>query len=427
MNRGPGRYRTPSRELLHTWFAGNIVASRSAASFEEVDRSLTLPGLLDSNLARGPPDDRRILVTDQLSSTLGETDSVGGVVGERRYTLYGEVREGDAPEGVGFHGARFQEEAGLYYLRNRWYEAELGRFVSRDPIGFLGGANVYRYSSNAPVSRRDPAGLRDWEYTYDPETGQWIPDKQVQPGISVGPSDILFDLHEPTDDLEVISAAVSGGVLLTASGVVIYKIGQTALTYYLLYPVEVTEAVAGAFGVPTAAGSICGSSCRPAARAIDEAIELTSGSQRSLGTILGPAGASTGRNGIAGAMRPQLTANACGPACGSQLLRESGLDVFQSNLTSGWHRGLTPQALAQNMNGFQQGWRGGYAYPTASQLAGLASRGPFIARIGGNSGHFVIVDSIADGVVRFRDPSGGVACKKSISEFIDLVSGIVHR
>jgi len=137
------------------------VASRSAGTFEEVDRSLTMPGVLDSNLARGPPDDRKILVTDQLSSTLGETDSVGGVIGERRYTLYGEVREGDAPDGVGFHGARIQEEAGLYYLRNRWYDARLGRFISRDPIGFSGGGNLYQAFSSVPISSRDPMGLLD--------------------------------------------------------------------------------------------------------------------------------------------------------------------------------------------------------------------------------------------------------------------------
>jgi len=156
--------RTPSWELLHTWFAGNIVASRSAASFEEIDRSLTVPRVLDSNLARGPPDDRRILVTDQLSSTLGETDSVGGVIGERRYTLYGEVREGDPADGVGFHGARIQEEAGLYYLRNRWYDAELGRFVSRDPIEFNGGLNLYTMAGGKPLLFRDPLGL-DWRWS----------------------------------------------------------------------------------------------------------------------------------------------------------------------------------------------------------------------------------------------------------------------
>ena len=87
-------------------------------------------------------------------------------------------------------------------------------------------------------------------------------------------------------------------------------------------------------------------------------------------------------------MRPQLTANACGPACGSQLLRESGIDVFQSNLTRGWFKGLTPEQLAANLNEFQTGWTGGMAYPTGEQITSLASRGPFIARVGGNPGSF---------------------------------------
>ncbi|WP_186775210.1 RHS repeat-associated core domain-containing protein, partial [Allorhodopirellula solitaria] len=50
-------------------------------------------------------------------------------------------------------------DAGLYYFRNRWYDAQLGRFSSRDPIGFGGGDfNIYRYVFNQPTSRLDPTG-----------------------------------------------------------------------------------------------------------------------------------------------------------------------------------------------------------------------------------------------------------------------------
>jgi len=47
--------------------------------------------------------------------------------------------------------------AHLYY-RARWYDADVGRFISRDPIGVEGGINLYSYSSSNPVVFVDPYG-----------------------------------------------------------------------------------------------------------------------------------------------------------------------------------------------------------------------------------------------------------------------------
>ncbi|WP_430454574.1 RHS repeat-associated core domain-containing protein [Rhodopirellula europaea] len=49
--------------------------------------------------------------------------------------------------------------AGLYYFRNRWYDAQLGRFSSRDPIGFEGSKwSLYEYVDSNPAVGRDPSG-----------------------------------------------------------------------------------------------------------------------------------------------------------------------------------------------------------------------------------------------------------------------------
>jgi len=47
----------------------------------------------------------------------------------------------------------------LYYMRNRWYDPELGRFASEDPIGHAGGENLYTFANNDPVNGSDPSGL----------------------------------------------------------------------------------------------------------------------------------------------------------------------------------------------------------------------------------------------------------------------------
>lgn len=153
------REKTPSRDLVHTWLGGNIFSSRDYVTRQEVDRTLSAPGLLDGTLARGPPNDRRIPFADLQGSALGETDETGGVIGSRRYTLMGQEREGNLTGRDGFHGARLAREAGLYYLRNRWYDPELGRFISRDPIGFDGGTNLYSFVDGQPLIARDPEGL----------------------------------------------------------------------------------------------------------------------------------------------------------------------------------------------------------------------------------------------------------------------------
>ena len=39
-------------------------------------------------------------------------------------------------------------ETGLHYNLMRYYEAETGRFINQDPIGLLGGENLYQFASN---------------------------------------------------------------------------------------------------------------------------------------------------------------------------------------------------------------------------------------------------------------------------------------
>ncbi|EXB48552.1 RHS repeat-associated core domain protein [Acinetobacter sp. 1000160] len=53
---------------------------------------------------------------------------------------------------------RKDQETGLHYNRYRYYSPYVGRFISKDPIGLLGGNNVYAYAPN-PVGWIDPLGL----------------------------------------------------------------------------------------------------------------------------------------------------------------------------------------------------------------------------------------------------------------------------
>ncbi|MFY7809655.1 MAG: RHS repeat-associated core domain-containing protein, partial [Fimbriimonadaceae bacterium] len=57
-----------------------------------------------------------------------------------------------------FQGQYADAESGLHYNRFRYYEPDVGRFVSHDPIGLIGGVNLYRQGKN-PVNWTDPVGL----------------------------------------------------------------------------------------------------------------------------------------------------------------------------------------------------------------------------------------------------------------------------
>jgi RHS repeat-associated protein len=55
--------------------------------------------------------------------------------------------------------ARSADSPTLSYYRNRFYNAETGRFTQEDPIGHAGGLNLYGYSGQAPAMFTDPFGL----------------------------------------------------------------------------------------------------------------------------------------------------------------------------------------------------------------------------------------------------------------------------
>ncbi len=68
----------------------------------------------------------------------------------------------------GYTARRWDAESGLWHYRNRTYSAELGRFLQRDPAGYVDGLNLYVACLNNPLRYTDPDGLMArtaWDYT----------------------------------------------------------------------------------------------------------------------------------------------------------------------------------------------------------------------------------------------------------------------
>ena len=59
-----------------------------------------------------------------------------------------------------FQGQYLDRDTGLHYNTFRYYDPDIGRFISPDPIGLNGGINLWRYTIN-PIMRADPLGWAD--------------------------------------------------------------------------------------------------------------------------------------------------------------------------------------------------------------------------------------------------------------------------
>jgi RHS repeat-associated protein len=91
----------------------------------------------------------------------GLFSATGTIKNAYQYRPFGEVQAatGTVANPLRLMARELDAGAGLYYVRARWYDPYLGRFISEDPIGLAGGINNYAYAANDPVNRNDPLGL----------------------------------------------------------------------------------------------------------------------------------------------------------------------------------------------------------------------------------------------------------------------------
>lgn len=109
--------------------------------------------------------------TDALGSPVAETD-IGGVVTKRNtYTPYGEAYGATNIDGTGYTGHVMDRATGLTYMQQRYYDPQIGRFLSVDPVTTDtkagGNFNRYWYANNNPYRNIDSDGRKacgqDWD------------------------------------------------------------------------------------------------------------------------------------------------------------------------------------------------------------------------------------------------------------------------
>jgi RHS repeat-associated protein len=103
---------------------------------------------------------------DHLGTPQELTDQQGNMAWSAQYKAWGQVteqrsewsRQHGVTNPIRFQGQYHDHETGLHYNRYRYYDPGVGRFISKDPIGYTGGLNLYFYGDN-PVGLIDPLGL----------------------------------------------------------------------------------------------------------------------------------------------------------------------------------------------------------------------------------------------------------------------------
>jgi RHS repeat-associated protein len=107
----------------------------------------------------------------------------GTIIQQMDYDAFGRVIQDTNPgfQPFGFAGGLHDRDTGLVRFGARDYDAETGRWTSKDPIGFDGGdENLYTYVDNNPINFIDPLGLcKDYWDRYMDHLNEYL--------INVGP------------------------------------------------------------------------------------------------------------------------------------------------------------------------------------------------------------------------------------------------
>jgi len=196
-----------------------------------IDEPLTLDDRSDgqtvSDLNDGSGDDRLFYHCNTQYSTFALTDEMGAIVEGYQHDAYGRqtvitdpgsdgewFTDDDTLEVNGdsevhnpymFQGRRFDLESGMYFYRNRYYNARLGRFISRDPMGIW--YDEFSYGNGYPITSIDPYGLNGWSQA-------WESAKNISWGAWEGTKEVVTEPFKAGSDVITAGYARTAGIKL---------------------------------------------------------------------------------------------------------------------------------------------------------------------------------------------------------------------
>ncbi|HEX2710931.1 MAG TPA: RHS repeat-associated core domain-containing protein [Candidatus Acidoferrales bacterium] len=118
---------------------------------------------------------------DGIDSVTSLSNAAGSLANTYTYDSFGKLTasSGSLTNPFQYTARELDAETSLYYYRARYYDPNVGRFLSEDPLGFNAGLNFYNYVSANPTNLADPFGL----YTYKPPKPGKPPIPPVSPQL----------------------------------------------------------------------------------------------------------------------------------------------------------------------------------------------------------------------------------------------------
>ena len=100
------------------------------------------------------------VLNDNVGNITSVIDREGNIINSYAYSPFGEliVEQEEVKLNIGFN-TKYEDASGLIYYNNRYYDSELGRFISQDPIFEEGGVNLYNFVENDPINHWDILGF----------------------------------------------------------------------------------------------------------------------------------------------------------------------------------------------------------------------------------------------------------------------------
>ncbi|EBU4591336.1 RHS repeat-associated core domain-containing protein, partial [Salmonella enterica] len=172
---------------------------RSSSLYIYSDQGSHEPLARVDRAAPGEADEVLYYHTDVNGAPEEMTDGGGNIVWEAGYQVWGnlthEKETRPVQQNLRFQGQYLDRETGLHYNLYRFYDPDIGKFISGDPISIRGGINLYQYAPN-PISWIDPLGLKPCARDID--------------GLRTGPNKTVVRVKTKKDAQELLDAAFPG-------------------------------------------------------------------------------------------------------------------------------------------------------------------------------------------------------------------------
>lgn len=107
--------------------------------------------------------------TDWLGTPVAATDAARRIVWRAELDPLGQIRSTRGTLQIDLRGSNqyFDRETGLHYNLHRYFDPATLRYLTPDPIGQLGGLNLYAFANGDPINFVDPLGLQAIPADYD--------------------------------------------------------------------------------------------------------------------------------------------------------------------------------------------------------------------------------------------------------------------